>query len=192
MKYFQIEVLGEENDDYCFSNNSPSKIGDYKLMVGKSLKKEYPSDPFEITLELDEDAPGLVCASFLGNTKSFLMMKQEAADVILKHNIKKIEVYSFTLLDHEKKIHSKEYVFVNPLGTFDCLNMELSDYDRATSGKILGFNEFVLDKNKMKIAPDLFRPQEDDSAYFFSEKLVNALAEEGFTNFEFEELQTGR
>jgi len=189
MKYFELEVLGEQNEDYLFTNNSPSQIGDYKLMAGKSLKKEYPANPFEITLELDEDTEGLTDVSFLGNTKSILIMNKDVADFILKFNVGEVEIYPFTLLNQQKQVQSKDYVFVNPIGTFDCLNMELSDYDKASSGKILGFNEFVLDKTKLKNAPDLFRLQEDDSCYFFSETIVKAIEENGFTNFEFEELK---
>ena len=192
MKYFALEVLGEQNDDYCFTKVSPSKIGSYKLMTGKSLKTKYPADPFEITMELDEDSPGLLRTSFLGNTKSFLMMKKEAADFIKKFKTGEMEVFPFTLLDHKKRTHSKDYVFVNPLGSFECLNMTLSELNiDQDDGEILSVRKVVLDKKLMRAAPDLFRPKVEVAAYYFSEKLVAAIQKEGFSNFVFEELEIG-
>lgn len=192
MKYYKVDVFGENKEEYCFTNNMPGDIGNYELMSGESLKDEYPDDPFEITLKFDPDAPGLLTTSFLGNTNSTLIVKQEVAGLILKHETGEIEVWPFTLLNHDKKIHSKEYVFVKPIGTFDCINRDLSEVGiDSDNGEILGVEKWVLDKNKIKKAPDLFRLKEDECHYFFSEKLVNAIKKAGYSNFVFQVLDFG-
>ena len=91
-------------------------------------------------------------------------MHQEAAELICQIEVGELEVFPFTLINHKGRVHSRDYVFLNPLGTFDCLNMKLTQCKRYSSGKIMKITKFVLDRDKIAKAPDLFRPREDSGA----------------------------
>jgi len=82
------------------------------------------------------------------------------------------EILPFTLYDHKKRVLTKDYWIVNPIGTFGCLNKEASeikyvDKDDAKS-EVVSIRKFVFDPKKLKNAPDLFRVPERVRDYFIS------------------------
>lgn len=153
------------------------------------MKDEYPDGISEVTVRLGDDYPGLVLPSIIGNVDGLLMCSNEVKDVILEHDVGEIEVVPFVLLNHRGRVHSRDYVFVNPVGTVDCLNLSACDIFRHTDGTIGRIDKFVLDANKTGIIRELFRPQEDPGEYFFSEKLAFALQSREFTNLYLRELE---
>ena len=194
MKFYLLDTLADCGEgDYCFTDEEPEGIGfsTYQLSDGIPLAANYPKDPLEVSLQLGEDCLGLKLPSLIGNTSGLLIVHKEVAEVILKHQAGEIEVLPFTLYNHKKRVHSKDYVFVNPLGALDCLNYALTVMDRARSGKILEIEKFVLDKEKVNIFPDLFRPKDLPDNYIFSERLVETIKSREFTNFFFNEIEQG-
>ncbi len=188
MNYFLQDTLGiKPGSDYCFTNRLPKEIVSYRLEVGKEMKK-YPDDPWKVTLKLGKDYPGLMLPSFIGNVHRLLIIHQDALIFFKEFDIGKYQAFPFTLIDHKDNVHSKEYLFLNPLGTRECLNYELSGVEFDEDGDIDGVKRYVLDKTKLKQIPDLFRLFEDDTRYIYSERFVNAIKEKGLTNFHFKKL----
>ena len=192
MKFFMVEILADYGEgDYCFTDKLPQGIGvrSYRLAEGIPIVKDYPEDPWEVSLQLGDVYLGLQLPSLIGNTSGLLIVHRDVGDLIKQYRIGKIEILPFTLYDHKRRIHSKEYVFVNPLGTFDCLNEEFSELKRADSGKILRIKRLVLDREKIKNGNDLFRMKEMPDEYIFSEPLVEGITSKSLTNFIFNELE---
>ena len=187
------ELLGDLNNrDFCYSNTCVEGAMISEISSGNRLDpKHYPSDPSEVKMRLAEDHPGLQLPSFIGNTDQYLMVKKEIADIILEHNVDEVQVFPFTLMNHKDRVHSKDYVFLNPLGIYDCLNQELSDFKKRKSGAIRGVRKYVIDKEKVQDLPDLFRVKEDSSEIFYSKRLVDRLREEKVTNFVIKEVKIG-
>ncbi len=78
MKYFLQDSLGIKPDsDYCFTYDAPKGILAYRLKVGKNMKN-YPEDPWKVTLKLGDNYPGLLLPSFIGNTSRLLIIHQDA------------------------------------------------------------------------------------------------------------------
>ncbi len=177
MNFFQQRTLGiSPRSDFCFTDTSPRGAEVFSLTVGNE-KTDYPSNFFEVTLKLGENYPGLLLPSFIGNTDSLLILHQETLKLFEEFDIGEYQAFPFTLLNHKDQVHSKEYVFLNPLGAKECLDLELS-----------GADKIVLDKAKLDQAPDLFRPLEMKYEYIYSERLVKAIEEKGLTNFLFKKL----
>lgn len=191
MRFFKLRTLGQNDDmDLCFVSGEPEgDVGTYDLSEGSRLKDEYPNGFGETTYQLDDDHPGLLLTGFIGNTDRLLICSTEAKDVILAHDVGEVEVVPFTLLNHRGRVHSRDYVFVNPVGAVDCLNLPACDIFRHRSGKIGRVRRFVLDAAKVEGARDLFRPEESRGTYILSEKLVSAIQEKKLTNFVFQELE---
>ncbi len=189
--YYKQATMGDlHNDDFCFVNTLAKGAWVNELTNGTFLK-DYPPNPFKIKLHLARKWLGLQCPDFLGNTKFYLIVKKEISDIILQYNVGEIQVFPFTLINHKGRIHSRDYVFLNPLGACDCLHQTLSEIDRDDDGEVDFVDKFVLDKEKIHNLPDLFRVKEDDSEYIYSKTLVDRLRKENVTNFIVEELEIG-
>ena len=191
--FYMQELLGDSNNrDFCFTNTKAKGALISIIRSGKRVNPQtYPSNPFEVTMHLAEDHPGLLLPSFIGNTHQYFMVQKEIADIILQHNVDEVQVFPFTLMNHKNRVHSKDYVFLNPLGIYDCLNHDLSDFKRRKSGAIRGVRKYVIDKEKVQDLPDLFRVKEDSSEIFYSKRLVDRLREEKVTNFVIKEIEVG-
>jgi hypothetical protein len=186
MKLFALETLADGGEGaFCFTNKLPKGIGPatYRLADGVSLHERFPGGIPEMSWALGDDYPGLALPSFLGNTGGFLAVHRDAAKIIESHRCGDLEVLPFTLLNHRGRVHSRDYVLLNPLGGVDCLDLAASVISRARSGKILGIDTIVLSSEKLRDPRDLFRIQEDPSCYVLSERLVGALSAAGCTNF---------
>ena len=193
MNYYLLNLLGDVNDsnydDYCFAGGSPSGLDEFVRYPeeGIALSKNYPEDPWTVTIKLDEDRQGIKLSSYIGNTNGNLIVKKDALLIMQKFILGECESFPFTLINHKNRVHSKDYLLVNPLGTFDCLDFEKSklmwESDHSAIGMIM---EYVLDPHKLGKVPDLFRIEKSTIDYVFSERLVNALREASCTNFGFD------
>jgi hypothetical protein len=192
MRYFGLRFAGNlNNPDYCFVPTPPrgGKLTAYNLKTGKRVADKYPGGIGEVTLQLGEDYPGLELTSYIGNTDSMLVVDRKTADIIQSHRVGEIELIPFKLLNHKGRVHSSDYVFVNPIGAVDCLNYEKSSITRdEDDGSLVRVDKVVLAANKLSGAPDLFRIKDAMTSYVFSEALVSDLRDKGCTNFVFEEL----
>jgi hypothetical protein len=192
MGYFTINTLGDtEHEEYCFTDNMPEGLGvrSYRLAKGVAFGTEYPADIDEVRLRLGEDYLGLKRASFLGNTSGFLPVDAKTADIILSHKVGTIERMPFLLIDHKGRVHSRDYVFLNPLERIDCLNLDLSVVRRSKKGEIKDVKNVVLQKASVPNL-DLFRLGELSDMYLFSSALVDALTSAGCTNFVFDAVES--
>ena len=192
MPFFMLNhVANSANEDYCFIPTGPrgGELTAYNLKVGKRVADKYPGGIGDVTLQLGEDYPGLELTSYIGNTNSMLVVDKRTAAIVQAHNVGEIEVIPFKLLNHKGRVHSTDYVFLNPIGWIDCLDKDRTLFDRKDNGTIVRVNKPVLASAKLHGVPDLFRIQEMLSRYVFSEVLVADLREKGCTNFVFEKLE---
>jgi len=191
VQYFELDPLGESEMDYCFANIGSAKLGFDSLALNKgtSVKEESPDGWPEPRVGLDEDTPGLIHPDFIGNTDGVLVSSKIMAELILSRNVGQIETIPFVLLNHRGHIHSRDYLFLNPLGTFDVMHMKKSEYRRYKNGTVspIGIG-LVLDKSKLESLPELFRLREDPQRYILAEPLVADLRKHKFSNLVLNEL----
>ncbi|ABC30997.1 hypothetical protein HCH_04290 [Hahella chejuensis KCTC 2396] len=191
MKYFLFNTLGDtSNDDYCFTSDTPEGgIDSWGLIAGYRIADEYPNGIEKTILRLEEEYPGLVLASYIGNADRMLAFRKDVAKVIVDTNQSETEVIPFTLLDHKGKIRSEDYVFINPVGAIDCVNWKESVCTRDNEGNIETYEKLVFSKEKLEQRPHLFRIKFDTSLYLFSEALANTLLSKGYTNLIFKDIE---
>ncbi|MBU6954792.1 imm11 family protein [Hahella sp. HN01] len=191
MKYFLFHTLGDtSNEDYCFTSDTPEGgVDSWDLIAGYRIADEYPDGIEKTVLRLEEEYPGLVLASYIGNPDRMLVFRKDAAKIIIDTNQSETEVIPFTLLDHKGKTRSEDYVFINPVGTVDCVNWKESICTRDSEGNIETYEKLVFSKEKLDQRPNLFRIRFDTSLYLFSETLVNALLEKNHTNLVFKDIE---
>ncbi|OVE77373.1 hypothetical protein BVX98_02965, partial [bacterium F11] len=79
---------------------------------------------------------------------------------------------------------SKDYWIINPIGSLNCVNRKASDiiYDDEDPSRVVAVHKFVLDPEKLKSEPPLFRVPEDLSRFFISARLGKEFQDHGFSN----------
>ncbi|RYZ41453.1 MAG: hypothetical protein EOO71_11915 [Myxococcaceae bacterium] len=189
MRFFELETLGDlNNGDLLFLDQEPEVMGldGYCLAAGDPLGDSYPAD---VKLQSSEDRPGIQLSSVLGNNFNYLVVSGEMKDVIAEHCPKAaLECLPFTLLDPRGRVRSQDYFFVNPLGGIDGVDTKASDIKYHRSGAIVSIRKLVLDPEKLREAPALFRLQQDLQLYVVNEPLARAFQARGFTNVVLREL----
>ncbi|WP_445177035.1 imm11 family protein [Psychromonas algicola] len=72
-------------------------------------------------------------------------------------------------------MEKKNYFYINPLGSFDCLDKEESVIKYNSEGKVIAVRHFVFDQKKMATLPDIFRVKESEKKYFINQRLVDEI-----------------
>ena len=184
MRYFQINNLCDTQDrSLSFISNGVKKMGlaSYRPAKGKRVGDKYPENA---EIHLQPENPGIKLPNLIGNTKSHLIVNTAMKDTILEYcpgGEVDIEILPFTLINHKKRVHSKDYWIINPIGTFDCVNRSASEIE-FLDDEIVGVDKYVFDPKKLEKAPHLFRVPEDPTEYFISQSLAKAFQEKQFTN----------
>jgi hypothetical protein len=193
MRFYLLNTLGNANDDdLCVISNSVDGIGlgDVGLHTGARIGDEYPQDA---KVYMSQENPGIKLSDVLGNTKNFLMVSRDLKEVVEKHCGDKVEYLPFTLYDHRKRVYSKDYFILNPLGTFDCLDLRKSDivWGESDPDRIVRIEEHVLDRRKVEDAPQLFRIDRHPTAYVLGVNLATEIHSRKFSNIYWRKLRFG-
>ncbi|RYZ42504.1 MAG: hypothetical protein EOO71_07740 [Myxococcaceae bacterium] len=189
MKFFRLSTLGDLNDPELVMLDGPPEgmeLRSYCMSEGDSSSRFYPEDA---KVFMDADQPGIKLSSLLGNTSRYLIVHASMKEVIAAQcQDLEVEYLPFDLFDHRKRLYSRDYFIINPIGTRDCLDPVASGVKIGSQGGVIHVARYVLDPKKVVGLPVLFRPNEERSIYLVSEPLAGALMEKAFTNVRLEPL----
>lgn len=181
MEYYQMFTHGDLNNyKLCFIDSAPIGMPrkDYCMTLGLRATKHFPNPAQIMTSSKYKNGPEL--PGFIGNTPNYLIFNSIGCQIIQKFCVgAKIEYLPFELITSKGKLLSSDYTIVNPIGFYDALNENASKVgtrDKKT-GKVSSVIEIVLDPEKLKSAPHLFRLLKDSAIYIISESLINAFKE---------------
>lgn len=192
MAFYHLNTLGDSNDpDLCILTGFIEGIEakSYCAQLGERLKPSYPKDA---RMFMDPDRPGIMLLSLVGATGGKLIVHTEFKELIEKHcKGVDIEYLPFTLYDHRKRIHSRDYFIINPIGTFDCLDFKASNivWGKKNPTEVISIRKHVLDRKKMKNAPQLFRIDKDPTEYVIGGDLASDMYDRDLTNIDWTELE---
>ncbi|MBZ4415085.1 imm11 family protein [Myxococcus sp. RHSTA-1-4] len=190
LRFFELDCLGDPDDDsLCFIDNFVDGIEplSYRAGMGKRFGKDYPKDA---KIFMNPENPGIKLSPLLGTTRNMILGSRDFKEAIEKHCKNEIEYLPFTLYDHRKRVHSRDYFIINPIGTFDCLDMKESviKWDDENPEEIIAIKEHVLDRKKVKDAPQFFRIDRDPAHYVVGLELAREFKARNFSNIFWAEL----
>lgn len=190
MTYARLVTVLVDRPEYCVCGSiRDAEACELRLARGEPVGDRYPKDPFSVKAHLDPDFPGVKLPSIIGNTRGLLMLSRAAVELFEKGlDLRDHEAFPFTLVNHKGRVHSKDYVFLNPLGAFDVAHGR-AELLRYPSGGVYGCRRWVFASSKLRDLPDLFRAREHPRDCFASERLVALVREHGLTNFEFDDVE---
>jgi hypothetical protein len=163
----------------------------WRILEGAPLGKAFPKDA---RIYMSPQFRGMRLADLIGNTKGMLLVSTPFKEAIEKRcKGVEIEYLPVTIHDHRKRAHGKGYYIVNPIGALDCLDLDKSDieWDDEEPGEVMHLEEPVLDRKKMKGAPQLFRVDKDPSVYVIGRELAREIYDQKLTNVFWTELRFG-
>lgn len=190
MRFFMLSTLGDADDDsLCFLDNFVEGIEPLSWRAGEGARfgKDFPKDA---KLFMNKENPGIKLSPLLGTSRNMLLGSREFKEAIEKHCKNEIEYLPFTLYDHRKRVHSRDYFIINPIGTFDCLDFKESviKWDDEDPKEIIRIKKHVLDRKKMEAAPQLFRVDRDPSVYVVGLEVAREFKAHDFSNIFWAEL----
>ena len=189
MNFYILFTTGDfTNEDLCVIEGVPEEVDlyNYKLCFGKPIADEYPEGA---KIYLTEEQPGTEVSDIVSNTDSNFIVKKKVKKIIETECADlTIEYLPFTLINHENEPYPDTLYFINPIGSFDCLDLEASGAEFDDDGEVEDLEELVLSKDKIANAPHFFRVPEERTAYIISQHLLNQLKENGISNLEVKEL----
>lgn len=138
---------------------------------------DYPPEP---QWRMSDEYGGLKLPSLVANTNNMLVLERSLKDIIEATGVA-VECLPFVLLNHKGRVASRDYFIINPLGNRDCLNLEASEIEWMED-EVVELRKPVLDPEKLKDAPDIFRIKQDREQIVISHKLADALKQAKPTN----------
>ncbi|MFY2558737.1 imm11 family protein [Corallococcus terminator] len=173
MKFYSVNLLPLMDRGFTVIRSLPEGTHDYgyRMSTGLEMAERYPRDA---RVFMDARLPGIKLPSLVANTSSVLLVAAPVKAVIEKSQVGKMEYLPLAIYNHKKRLASSDYFIVNPLGTFDCLDLEQSEI-QYNKGDIVAVHRPILDPKKIASAPDLFRVPENRRLYVISERLAAGL-----------------
>ena len=141
--------------------------------AGEPAADIYPPDA---RVPMSRKFGGMELADFVSNTHGLLIVHKRVKEAIEGINRGPTEFLPLSILNHKGRVASADYYVVNPLGTRDVLDLSASDI-QWSDGDVVALKTIVLDPEKMRDAPDLFRLKEDSSWYLISKRIATRLRE---------------
>lgn len=185
-RYFRLLSMGNDQDKrLAFLDTEPIELAEhgYRLAIGESMADLYPA---VVRMAMQPESPGLKLSSLLGNLMGYLIvdtpMKRVLADAVGPDS--SVEFFPFQLINHKGRLHSTNYVIVNPVGHVDCLDHGASQITYAPSdpGVCLSVERYVLDGTRLDPSRRLFRLASTPREYFIDEGIAAHLQSIGASN----------
>lgn len=175
----------DSQSSFCVLGYLEGFADDYKLMKGDSVVKEWPEDA---TFRMDSDFKKQIkLADSLTNPNNVLVASPKLRDFLMTNKVANLEFLPVRILDHKKKVASKDYSIVNLVTTQDCIDSKASGvtWNNIDPDYIAAMKQLVL--NEKKIAKDarLFRAKHLKTLMFVRSDLADAAAKAGLTNVKF-------
>jgi hypothetical protein len=182
MKYFLLNTMGEADDTIlCFLGNNIEGLGmnDWRLLEGEPMGSLFPVDA---KVFMDKAHPGMRLRSVVGNRHVYFIGSLALKNIIEQHCKSGIEFLPLSVYDHRKRLASRDYFVIHPLGTYDCLDEKASKLKVDSDGEVVSKGELILDRGKVTDAPELFRIAKCPAEIVLGERLINAITAADLTN----------
>lgn len=161
---------------------------DWKVGNGESVSASWPSDA---SIHLRKTS-GRKLADVLGTITNTLFVSrrfQATLEQFIAPN--STEFLPVKIFDHRKRIISEDHVIANPLGTFDCLDLEASKvlWHPEKPDTVVRVRKAVLSARKIEVAPPFFRIKNASTRHVVTSEPAKALYAAKMTNLYWDQLE---
>ena len=158
MEFFEYFGLGEQGKrDNVLLDRYPQEMGvaSSDLSFGRYGGQVVNG---RVRMIMTDEHPGIVLTDFISTTTSYLIVSNDAKEVIERECSNEIEYVNLDIINHKGKLHSGTYWIVNPIGTKDVLDIDkCKPFWKNDKVTLLGVIKRFYDKRKFESVPHLFR-----------------------------------
>jgi hypothetical protein len=136
------------------------------------MSQEFPKD-----IELTDNLHG----------SGFFVVSQRLRDFMTDYGVANVEYLPVQIINHKKKLASKDYFILNPLSVVDCIDVDASEVEWSVVR-----TDFIEACERLEIedslVPDdvhVFRPKHLEAYVFARAELVEAFKAAGFEGLVF-------
>ena len=172
----------DAQSSYCLLGYIEGFEDEWKLMKGDSVAKEWPAD---VRMRMDPDFKKKIKLSDnVLNPARVLVASKALCDFFRKKPVPNVEYLPITILDHKKKVASKEYSIVNLVTTQDCIDTTASEvtWNNINPEYIMSMKRLVFDETKIDDDALLFRAKHLKTLIFVRADFAAEVTAAGFTN----------
>lgn len=179
MNYFSVNLMPMVDLSYCTMGDLPDSIRgkSFRMNRGLAMGADYPAAP---EWRMSDKYGGIKLPSLVSNTDSILVVERKLKDIIEATGVS-MECLPFVMINHKGREASRDYFIINPLGNRDCLNLEASEI-LWEGDEVVELEKAILDPEKLRDAPAIFRIKEDREQIVISHQLADALKGANPTN----------
>jgi hypothetical protein len=156
----------------------------FQLERGISRAENWPA---EVTCEMSQEFPKDIELTDNMHGAGFIVISQRLRDFISEYSVTGVEYLPVQILNHKKKLASKDYFILNPLTVIDCIDTEPSEVEWSVVRKdfIESCARLVIRDEAIPADVHVFRPTHLPRRIFVRSKLVKALTEAGLESLYF-------
>lgn len=186
MRYFLLNTRSSTAPEYCYCDRVEDDEG---MIRHLAIGVPRPSN-VELRAHLANDRLGLRLASRIAVSDNLIIMSRAAFDGLATAlHLGDHEVHTLMLINHKRRVHSRDYVLLNPLEHHELAHPNTHFERYPSTGRIHACERWILETTKLVAAPDMTRSAELPWGCFVSERFVNAVETLGLSNFVFEDVE---
>jgi hypothetical protein len=184
MRFYRLNII-KLDSRYCSARgrhpyDTQSQFG------GPILSEMANRNRARLRYDLDEEAGALEPGDFLTGSCNDLGVSRRFADALSAFHVGPHELVPIEVYNAKGRVHIADAVLINPLEPVVCLDPDRSQMNGDQERPLVRiFGTWCLQERLIPPGRDLFRVK-GLIGYVFSERLVDFIKKEGFTNFVFE------
>jgi hypothetical protein len=162
---------------------------EFRLKDGVPLQATFPED---VQYHMHADFPndiGLV--DNMQNLHRLAVTSTRLKEAIEQRSAPHMEFLPIAIIDHKKRVASKDYFIVHPVGLVDCIDREQSVYrnDVIIPGNLAAVKKLVLDEARIPPDREIFRLEGFREVLIVRRDVAAALDEGKFTGLAWQRVQ---
>lgn len=170
-------------EGYCVVTN-PNVKDDYELSEGVSRADGWPDDvkaPMSPEYPKDIELPDNVSGTEL------VIISDKVRQALAAERVTNVEYLPLTIVNHKKKVASKDYFILNPPDVVDCIDLEASEVKWNAIDKTLisRCKQLVLKEANVPKDAKVFRPKHLPNQILIRSDLAKKLEGAGLTGLHF-------
>jgi hypothetical protein len=151
----------------------------FQLQRGISRAENWPVD---VTCEMSQEFPKDIELSDNVHGSGFFVVSKRLRDFMTEYGVANVEYLPMQILNHKKKLASKDYFILNPLSVVNCIDIEASEVEWSVIRTDFIEECASLVVQDSLVPPDVhvFRAKHLEADVLVRSELVDALKIAGF------------
>ena len=174
--------------DACVLDELIEVENKWNLVKGVSRVSDFPQ---KAAFCMNPDFPNnTIMTDSLRNIRRLIVGSARLAQFLQARGLEAVEYLPVAVVNHKKKVVSRDYFIIHPVNPVDCLDIaksgaRFSKIDKTTADEV---KKLVLDEKRIPSTRELFRPKPFYDVVLASRELAEAIVAQGFTGIRWTEL----